>query len=75
MLGLGWSSWELGLENQEHELIETNAKDRRRKKGYKKAVATRKRKQKKINEAKKLKPTGVIKTKGVIKRKTGGIIK
>ena len=75
MLGLGWSSWELGLENQEHELIETNAKDRRRKKGYKKAAATRKRKQKKINEAKKLRPTGVIKTTGVIKRKISGVIK
>ena len=32
---------ELGLENQEHELIKTDAKDRRRKEGYKKAARTR----------------------------------
>jgi len=41
LLNLGWTTWELGLENQEHELIKTDAKDRRRKEGYKKAARTR----------------------------------
>ena len=40
-LFLGWTTWELGLENQEHELIKIDAKDRRRKEGYKKAARTR----------------------------------
>ena len=43
MLFLGWSGWELGLENQEHELIKRDAKDARRKEGYKKAAETRRK--------------------------------
>jgi len=43
MLALGWSTWDLGLKNQEHELIKVNAKDARNKERYKKAAATRKR--------------------------------
>jgi predicted ABC-type ATPase len=41
LLGLGWSSWDLNIENEEHDLIKTNAKDARRKEGYKKSSATR----------------------------------
>ena len=40
-LALGWNTWDLGVENQEHELIKTNAKDARRKAGYEKATKTR----------------------------------
>jgi|9_EtaG_2_1085328.scaffolds.fasta_scaffold00102_15 hypothetical protein len=40
-LFLGWTTWELGLENQEHELIKRDAKDARRKEGYRKAARTR----------------------------------
>ena len=43
LLGLGWSSWDLNIENEEHDLIKTNAKDARRKEGYKKSSATRKK--------------------------------
>ena len=43
LLALGWSSWDLGLENHEHELIKTTAKDARRKAGYKKAAETRRK--------------------------------
>ena len=43
MLALGWSTWSLGLKNQEHELIKVNAKDARQKERYKKAAATRKK--------------------------------
>ena len=43
MLALGWSTWSLGLKNQEHELIKVNAKDARNKERYKKAAATRKK--------------------------------
>ena len=44
-LGLGWSTWELNVKNEEHELIKTNAKDARRKEGYKKAAKKRKERQ------------------------------
>ena len=37
-LALGWSKWELNVKNEEHELIKANAKDARRKEGYKKAA-------------------------------------
>ena len=43
LLTLGWSTWDLGLENHEHELIKTTAKDARRKAGYKKASETRRK--------------------------------
>ena len=43
MLALGWSTWSLGLKNQEHELIKVNARDARDKERYKKAAATRKK--------------------------------
>ena len=43
LLALGWSSWDLGIENHEHELIKTTAKDARRKEGYKKAAETRRK--------------------------------
>ena len=43
MLALGWSTWSLGLKNQEHELIKVNAQDARDKKRYKKAAETRKK--------------------------------
>jgi hypothetical protein len=43
MLALGWSTWSLGLKNQEHELIKINAQDARDKKRYKKAAETRKK--------------------------------
>jgi hypothetical protein len=40
-LALGWDDWALGLKNQEHELIKTDAKDARRKEGYRKSSNTR----------------------------------
>ena len=43
MLALGWSTWSLGLKNQDHELIKVNAKDARNKERYKKSAATRKK--------------------------------
>jgi len=43
LLTLGWSTWDLGLENHEHELIKTTAKDARKKAGYKKAAETRRK--------------------------------
>ena len=50
-LALGWNTWDLGVENQEHELIKTNAKDARRKAGYEKATKTRDGKRKKVNRS------------------------
>ena len=41
LLGLGWNEWDLNLKNEENELIKINAKDARRKEGYKKAAKTR----------------------------------
>ena len=75
LLGLGWSSWDLGLENQEHELIKTDAKDARRKEGYRKSTKTRKKNQKKMQDAKNKKPRGVIKTKGSLKSTKTRVIK
>ena len=40
-LALGWRSWDVGAENEEHELIKTEAKARRKEKGKRKAEATR----------------------------------
>ena len=74
LLGLGWSTWELGLENQEHELIKRDAKDARRKEGYRKAARTRKlnanKKEFQKNQGKstgRVKSTGRIKSTGIIK--------
>jgi len=44
LLALGWNTWDLNIKNEENELIKTNAKDARRKAGYKKAAETRRRK-------------------------------
>jgi hypothetical protein len=41
LLGLGWNTWDLNVKNEENELIKANAKDARRKEGYKKAAETR----------------------------------
>ena len=38
LLGLGWNTWDLNVKNEENELIKANAKDARRKEGYKKAA-------------------------------------
>jgi len=40
-LALGWRSWDVGAENEEHELIKTEAKAKRKAEGKKKAKATR----------------------------------
>ena len=50
-LALGWNTWDLGVENQKHELIKTNAEDARRKAGYEKATKTRDGKRKKVNRS------------------------
>ena len=44
LLGLGWNTWDLNVKNEENELIKANAKDARRKAGYKKAAKTRRKK-------------------------------
>ena len=44
LLGLGWNTWDLNIKNEENELIKSNAKDARRKAGYKKAAETRRKK-------------------------------
>jgi len=44
LLGLGWNTWDLNIKNEENELIKLNAKDARRKAGYKKAAETRRKK-------------------------------
>ena len=44
LLGLGWNTWDLNIKNEENELIKANAKDARRKAGYKKAAETRRKK-------------------------------
>jgi len=40
-LALGWRSWDVGAENEEHELIKTEAKAKRKEEGKRKAKATR----------------------------------
>ena len=40
-LALGWRSWDVGAENEEHELIKTEAKAKRKEEGKEKAKATR----------------------------------
>ena len=49
-LALGWRSWDVGAENEEHELIKTEAKAKRKKEGKEKAKATRARKKKEKEE-------------------------
>jgi len=43
LLGLGWNTWDLNIKNEENELIKANAKDARRKAGYKKSAETRRK--------------------------------
>lgn len=50
-MALGWNSWDLNVKNEEHELIKANAKDARRKEGYKKATKTRDNKRKNVNRS------------------------
>ena len=53
-LALGWRSWDVGAENEEHELIKTEAKAKRKEEGKRKAKATRaKTKKEKAEEARK----------------------
>ena len=40
-LALGWRSWDVGAKNEEHELIKTEAKAKRKEEGKEKAKATR----------------------------------
>ena len=49
-LALGWRSWDVGAENEEHELIKTEAKAKRKEEGKEKAKATRARKKKEKEE-------------------------
>jgi len=42
-LALGWRTWDVNIRNEEHELIKTQAKARRKEEGIKKAKETRKR--------------------------------
>ena len=59
-LALGWRSWDVGAENEEHELIKTKAKAKRKIEGKEKAKATRaktrkeKQRKAKLEEDKKL---------------------
>ena len=59
-LALGWRSWDVGAENEEHELIKTEAKAKRKIEGKEKAKATRaktrkeKQRKAKLEEDKKL---------------------
>jgi chloramphenicol 3-O-phosphotransferase len=43
-LALGWKTWDVGVTNEEHDLIKTNAKEQRKEEGKKKAAETRARK-------------------------------
>lgn len=43
-LALGWKTWDVGARNEEADLIETKAKEQRKKKGIEKAKETRKEK-------------------------------
>ena len=42
-LALGWRTWDVNIKNEEHELIKTEAKARRKEEGIQKAKETRKR--------------------------------
>ena len=50
-LTLGWKTWDVGAKNEEHDLIETEAKAKRKEEGKAKAKETREAK--KIRENKK----------------------
>ena len=41
-LALGWRTWDVNVKNEEHELIKTTAKKKRKEEGKKKAAETRK---------------------------------
>ena len=43
-LALGWRTWDVNIKNEDHELIKTEAKAKRKAAGIEKAKATRKRK-------------------------------
>ena len=45
-LALGWKTWDVGAKNEEEDLIETLAKEKRKEEGKKKAAETRRKKQK-----------------------------
>ena len=49
-LALGWRSWDVGAKNEEHELIKTEAKAKRKEEGKEKAKETRARKKKEKEE-------------------------
>ena len=40
-LALGWKTWDVGAKNEEHDLIKTEAKAKRKKEGAEKAKETR----------------------------------
>jgi hypothetical protein len=46
-LALGWKTWDVGVKNEEHDLIETLAKEKRKEEGIKKAAETRRKKKEK----------------------------
>jgi hypothetical protein len=50
-LALGWKTWDVGAKNEEEDLIETLAKEKRKEEGKKKAAETRERKKKEELEA------------------------
>ena len=52
-LALGWKTWDVGVKNEEHDLIETLAKEKRKKEGIEKRKETlrKKKKQKEIKDA------------------------
>ena len=49
-LALGWKTWDVGVRNEEADLIKLEAQERRKKEGQKKSLETRKRKAKQKNE-------------------------
>jgi len=52
-LALGWKTWDVGAKNEEHDLIKTEAKAKRKEEGKAKAKKTRaKNKQNKIDRKK-----------------------
>ena len=54
-LGLGWKTWDVGAKIEEHELIKTTAKEKRKAEGIEKGKATRKTNKEKEKIQKRLK--------------------
>ena len=50
-LAFGWKTWDVGAKNEEHDLIETEAKEQRKEEGKAKAKETRKKKKEKEAKA------------------------